>query len=73
MKLDEIQALASELNLDNVLVKPEEVIFTMEDKGDLQTTFPIPNCDECQEKCCPTGVAISLFDLARFIDIELDS
>jgi len=73
MKLDEIQVLASELNLDSVLVKPEEVIFTMEDKGDLQTTFPIPNCGECQEKCCPTGVAISLFDLARFIDIDLDS
>jgi Fe-S-cluster containining protein len=71
MKLDEIQALASDLNLDNILVKPEEIIFTMEDKGDLETTFPVPNCDRCAEKCCPNGVAISLYDVARFVDIDL--
>ena len=73
MKLDEVQALASELNLSNVLVKPEDIIFTMEDKGDLQTTFPFPDCNRCLEKCCPTGVAISLYDMARFIDIDLSS
>jgi len=73
MKLDEIQALASNLNLDNILVKPEEVIFTMEEKGDLETTFPVPNCDRCAEKCCPNGVAISLYDVARFVDIDLVS
>ena len=73
MKLDEIQALSSDLNLDNILVKPEEVIFTMEDKGDLQTAFPIPNCEKCSEKCCPTGVAVSLYDVTRFIDIDLNS
>jgi hypothetical protein len=71
MKLDEIQVLASNLNLDNILVKSEEVIFTMEEKGDLETTFPVPNCDRCAEKCCPNGVAISLYDVARFVDIDL--
>lgn len=72
MKLDEVLDLSSELDLDNILVKPEEVILSMEEKGDLQNTFPIPDCSNCEEKCCPPGVAISLFDLARFIDIGLD-
>ncbi|MGB9595267.1 MAG: YkgJ family cysteine cluster protein [Candidatus Poribacteria bacterium] len=71
MKIDELDELASELNLNNILVKPDEVIFTMDDMGDLKTTFPIPNCSKCTEKCCPPGVAISLYDVARFIDIEL--
>ncbi|HGJ67151.1 TPA: hypothetical protein ENS27_17460 [bacterium] len=73
MKVDEIKELASELNLDNILIKPEDVIFSMEEKGDLKTTFPIPDCSNCAEKCCPRGVAVSLFDVARFIDIKLDS
>jgi Fe-S-cluster containining protein len=73
MKLDEVLELASELNLNNILVKPEEVILSMEEKGDLKNTFPIPDCNNCPEKCCPAGVAISLFDLARFIDIGLDT
>lgn len=71
MKIDELDELASELNLSNILVKPDEVIFTMEDMGDLKTSFPVPNCGRCTEKCCPPGVAISLYDVARFIDIQL--
>ncbi len=72
MKLDELLGLASQLNLDNILVKPEEVILTMEDMGDLKNTFPIPDCSNCEEKCCPRGVAVSLFDVARFTEIDLD-
>jgi Fe-S-cluster containining protein len=71
MKIDEIDELASELNLNNILVKADDIIFTMEDMGDLKTTFPVPNCSKCTEKCCPPGVAISLYDTARFIDIDL--
>lgn len=72
MKVDELEILASELKLDNILVKPEDVILTMEGKGDLVDTFPIPNCEECADKCCPRAVAISLFDVARFIDVGMD-
>jgi len=72
MKLDEIQALASELDLGNILIKPEEVIFAMEDKGNLQTMFPVPNCERCMDKCCLARVGISLYDVVRFIDVGLD-
>lgn len=73
MKLDEIKALVSELNLENKFIKPEEVIFAIKDKGDLKTTFPIPNCNKCTDKCCPTRININLYDVARFVDMGLDS
>jgi Fe-S-cluster containining protein len=73
MKLDEIKALASELNLESKFIKPEEVIFAIKDKGDLKTTFPIPNCSRCTQKCCMARVSISLYDVSRFIDSGLDS
>jgi len=71
MKIDEVDELASELNLNSILVKADDIIFTMEDMGDLKTSFPVSNCSKCTERCCPPGVAISLYDVARFIDIEL--
>lgn len=72
MKLEELESLASEMNLGNILVKPEDVILSMEGKGDLKNTFPVPNCARCIEKCCPPRVVISLFDVARFMDKGLD-
>ncbi|MEK7398118.1 MAG: YkgJ family cysteine cluster protein [Candidatus Poribacteria bacterium] len=73
MKLDEIKALVSELNLENKFIKPEEVIFAIKDRGDLKTTFPIPNCNRCTDKCCPTRININLYDVAKFVDMGLDS
>jgi len=72
MKLDELETLATRMNLENILVKPEDVIMSMENKGDLENTFPMPTCDKCEKKCCPPRVAISLFDAARFIDDGLE-
>ena len=68
MKLDELELLAESMNLSNILITREDVILSMEDKGDLVNTFPVPNCDKCEKKCCPPRVAISLFDVARFMD-----
>ena len=72
MKVDELESLASEINMENILIGPEDVILSIEGKGDLRSTFPVPNCGKCEKKCCPPRVAISLFDLARFIDKGLD-
>ncbi len=72
MKIDEIEVLASEINMGSSLVGPEDVTLSIEGKGDLKTTFPVPNCDACEDKCCPPRVVISLFDVARFMDRGLD-
>jgi Fe-S-cluster containining protein len=72
MKLEELESLASQMNMENILIGPDDVILSMEGKGDLKSTFPVPNCDECEKKCCPPRVAISLFDIARFMDKGLD-
>jgi Fe-S-cluster containining protein len=72
MKLEELESLASEMKMGNILLKPEDVGFSIEGKGDLKNTFPVPNCDKCEKKCCPPRVVISLFDLARFMDKGLD-
>ena len=68
MKIDELESLASEMNLSNIIIKPSDVILSMEGKGDLKDTFPVPDCSNCIEKCCPPRVVINLFDIARFID-----
>lgn len=68
MKVDELEALASEINMGNILISPEDVTLSIEGKGDLKNTFPVPNCDKCEKKCCPPRVVISLYDVARFID-----
>ena len=68
MKVDELEALASEINMGNILISPEDVILSIEGKGDLKNTFPVPNCDKCKNKCCPPRVVISLYDVARFMD-----
>ena len=72
MKLEELESLASQMNMENILIKPKDVIFSIEGKGDLKNTFPVPACDKCEKKCCPPRVVISLFDIARFIDKGLD-
>jgi len=68
MKLDELEQLAESMNLSNILITREDVILSMDNMGDLVNTFPVPNCDKCEKKCCPPRVAISLFDVARFMD-----
>ena len=72
MKIDELKSLVAEINMGTSLVGPDDVILSMDDKGDLKDTFPVPDCDNCQEKCCPPRVVISLFDLVRFIENGLD-
>lgn len=70
--LEELERIASEINLGDSLVKVEDVILAIDGKGDLERTFPVPDCERCLEKCCPAGVAVSLFDVARFIDLGLE-
>jgi Fe-S-cluster containining protein len=72
MKLEELESLISGMNLRNVLIKPEDVTFNIGDKGDLKSTFPVLMCDQCEEKCCPPRVTITLYDIARFMDNGLD-
>lgn len=72
MKIDELKSLATEINMGSSLVGLEDVILNIEGKGDLENTFPMPDCDNCEEKCCPPRVVISLFDVARFMDDGLD-
>ena len=72
MKIDELKSLASEINMGSSLVERKDVILSIDDMGDLENTFPAPDCDNCQKKCCPPRVVISLFDLARFMDDGLD-
>ena len=72
MKIDILETLVDTMDLSNVLIKPENVLLRIEGKGDLKSTFPIPDCDNCAEKCCPPRVAISLYDVARFIDMGMD-
>ncbi len=72
MKIDELKALATEINMGSALVEAKDVTFRIEDKGDLENTFPVPDCSNCQEKCCPPRVVISLFDLVRFTSYGLE-
>ncbi len=72
MKIDELKALAAGINMGSALVGPEDVTLSIEDKGDLENTFPVADCDNCEEKCCPPRVVVSLFDLVRFIDDGLE-
>lgn len=72
MRLEQLESLASEMNMEDILTKPENVVLSMEDMGDLKNTFPVPDCDNCEEKCCPPRVVISLFDVARFMDNGLN-
>jgi Fe-S-cluster containining protein/uncharacterized coiled-coil protein SlyX len=68
MKVDDLEALASEINMGNILVSSEDFTLSIEGKGDLKNTFPVPSCDKCERKCCPPRVVISLYDVARFMD-----
>ena len=72
MKIDELTALAAGMTED-VLIKLEDVTLDIKNKGDLKNTFPILNCAKCMNKCCPSGMGLSLFDIARFIDEGLDN
>lgn len=73
MKIDELYSLVSEMDFSKVLIKSSNVGFLIEGKGDLKTTFPVPDCSNCIEKCCPPRVVISLFDVARFMDSNLEN
>jgi len=57
---------------EEIYINPEHILLDMEGKGDLINTFPIPDCEECVDKCCPSRLELSLLDIARFIDLELD-
>jgi len=72
MKIDELKLLATAINMGSSLVGPEDIELSIEDKGDLENTFPVPGCDNCEKKCCPPRVVISLFDVVRFIENGLD-
>lgn len=72
MKIDELKSLAANINMGSSLVTLADVKFSIEDKGDLENTFPTPDCDNCEKKCCPSRVVVSLFDVVRFIENGLD-
>ena len=79
MKEDEIKELAKEIRLERILtdpteifIRPEDLTFDIKGKGDLLNTFPVPDCENCELKCCPPRLELSLFDIARFMDAGLE-
>jgi len=72
-KLDALELLTSQIgNITDILVKPERIILSIEGKGDLKNTFPLPVCSKCKESCCHPQVNLTLFDIARLLDCGLD-
>ena len=68
LKIDELEALAAEMDLRDILVKPTDLAL---DTG-IWLTFPVPNCEGCRGRCCPQRLDLRLFDIARFMDSGLD-
>ena len=68
MKTEELDALISRMDMGDLLVDRDNITLSIDGKGDLKNTFPVPACDRCVKKCCPPRVMISLYDVARFMD-----
>jgi len=73
MKVDQLNALMTEVVREDLLIKPSEVVKSIENRYNLKDTFRTPNCAKCTKKCCPPGIGLSLFDIARFMDNGLES
>ncbi len=67
-KVDELEALVAEMYLQDVLLKPADLAL---DIG-IWRGFPVPDCDNCEGKCCTQRLDLRLFDIARFMDSKLD-
>jgi len=75
LKIDELELLAAELNIEEKLIKPDDIeINVSQDSGlgDLKNTFPVLKCDVCKSKCCASRLDLRLFDIAKFMDKGLD-
>jgi Fe-S-cluster containining protein len=68
VKVDELEALAAEMDIQDILLKPTDLAL---DSG-IWHSFPVPNCESCEGKCCAQRLDLRLFDIARFMDGGLD-
>ncbi len=68
MKIDELEALAVEMGVQDLLLKPSDLAL---DIG-IWRGFPIPDCKNCRGRCCAKQLDLRLFDIARFMDNGLD-
>jgi len=68
LKVDELEALVDEMYLQDILLKPADLAL---DIG-IWRSFPVPNCENCKGRCCPQKLDLRLFDIARFMDNNLD-
>jgi len=72
-KVDQLNALMTEVVREDLLIKPSETVKSIENSHNLKDTFRTPNCARCTRKCCPSGIGLSLSDIARFMDNGLES
>ena len=68
MKIDELEALVAELDIQDILLKPADVTLNI----GMERSFPVPDCQNCKGKCCPKQLDLKLFDIARLMDKGLD-
>ncbi len=67
-KMDDLEALVDEMYLQDMLLKPADVTFG----GDMESVFPVPDCENCEGRCCAQRLDLKLCDIARFMDNGLD-
>ena len=68
MKVDELEALVAGMDFQDDLLEPADVTLSIV-KGH---RFPVPDCEDCEGRCCPQQLGLNLFDIARFMDNGLD-
>ena len=68
LKVDELEALVDGMYLQDILLRPSDLAL---DAG-IWRSFPVPNCGICKGKCCAQKMDLRLFDIARFMDSNLD-
>jgi len=67
-KMDELEALVDEMNLQDMLLKPADVTLGIGVGG----VLPVPDCEHCENSCCAPQLDFKLSDIARFMDNGLD-
>jgi len=61
MKIDELEALVSEMDIQDLLLRPSDLAL---DVG-IWHSYPVPNCENCRGRCCAKRLDLRLFDIAR--------
>lgn len=67
-KTDELKALEDSMYLQDMLLKPADVILGV----GVGSVFPVPDCNNCEGSCCAPQLDFKLCDIARFMDNGLD-